>query len=161
MQMAVLLILEPIFEADFLDSSFGFRPGRSAHQAVDTIAEHLRAGYREVYDADLQGYFDTIPHDQLLKCLEVRIADRSVLRLIRQWLEAPVVERTTKAARRPLGPSRERRKAESSRRCWRTFTCTGSRKRFTVRTVRPPGPRRNWCGTRMTSSSWPATRVAG
>ena len=57
-QMAVLLVLEPIFEADFLDSSFGFRPGRSAHQALDKIAEHLQAGYREVYDADLQGYFD-------------------------------------------------------------------------------------------------------
>ena len=54
-QMAVLLILEPIFEADFLDSSFGFRPGRSAHQAIDAIRQHLHAGKREVYDADLQG----------------------------------------------------------------------------------------------------------
>jgi RNA-directed DNA polymerase len=106
-QMAVLLILEPIFEADFLDSSFGFRPGRSAHQALDKMAEHLRAGYREVYDADLQAYFDTIPHDQLLRCLEVRIADRSVLRLIRLWLQTPVVERDengrTKASRPKQG----------------------------------------------------------
>jgi RNA-directed DNA polymerase len=92
-QMAVLLVLEPIFEADFLDSSFGFRPGRSAHQAIDAIAGYLRQGYREVYDADLQAYFDTIPHDQLIKCLEVRIADRSVLALIRMWLQTPVVER--------------------------------------------------------------------
>lgn len=92
-QMAALLILEPIFEADFLDSSFGFRPGRSAHQALDKIAKYLQQGYREVYDADLQGYFDTISHDQLIKCLEVRIADRSVLNLIRHWLETPVVER--------------------------------------------------------------------
>ena len=68
-QQAVLLVLEPIFEADFLDSSFGFRPGRSAHQALDAIRQHLAAGFQEVYDADLQGYFDTIPHDQLLKCL--------------------------------------------------------------------------------------------
>src|SRR5271156_2276305 len=68
-QMAVLLILEPIFEADFLDTSFGFRPGRSAHQAIDAIRQHLNAGYREVYDADLQAYFDTIPHDQLMKCI--------------------------------------------------------------------------------------------
>ena len=90
-QTAVLLILEPIFEADFLDCSFGFRPGRSAHQALDKIAEHLRDGYREVYDADLQGYFDTIPHDQLLKCLEMRIADRTVLKLIRMWLQSPIV----------------------------------------------------------------------
>ena len=91
-QMAVLLVLEPIFEADFLDSSFGFRPGKSAHQAIGAIAAHLKAGYREVYDADLKGYFDTIPHDQLMKCLERRIADRSVLKLIRMWLRTPVVE---------------------------------------------------------------------
>jgi RNA-directed DNA polymerase len=91
-QMAAVLILEPIFEADFLDCSFGFRPGRSAHQALDAIAEALRAGLTEVYDADLQGYFDSIPHDQLLKALERRIADRSVLALIRQWLQAPIVE---------------------------------------------------------------------
>jgi RNA-directed DNA polymerase len=92
-QTAALLVLEPIFEADFLDSSFGFRPGRSAHQAIDAIRQHLAAGLQEVYDADLQGYFDTIPHDQLLMCLEMRIADRSVLSLIRMWLQAPVVER--------------------------------------------------------------------
>ena len=92
-QMAVLLIVEPIFEADFLDCSFGFRPGRNAHQALDGIAAHLQAGKREVYDADLQGYFDTIPHDQLMKCLEMRISDRSLLKLIRMWLEAPVLER--------------------------------------------------------------------
>jgi RNA-directed DNA polymerase len=92
-QMAVLLVLEPIFEADFLDSSFGFRPGKSAHQAIDAIRRHLAGGYREVYDADLQGYFDTIPHDQLLKCLRMRITDRSVLHLIQRWLETPVEER--------------------------------------------------------------------
>jgi RNA-directed DNA polymerase len=106
-QTAVLLVIEPIFEADFLDSSFGFRPGRSAHQAIDAIAGYLRQGYREVYDADLQAYFDTIPHDQLLKCLEVRIADRSLLNLIRSWLKAPVIERDergrTKASRPKQG----------------------------------------------------------
>jgi RNA-directed DNA polymerase len=91
-QTAALLILEPIFEADFLDSSYGFRPGKSAHQAIDAIRQHLSSGLQEVYDADLKSYFDTIPHDRLLKCLEVRIADRSVLKLIRMWLEAPVVE---------------------------------------------------------------------
>lgn len=92
-QMATLLILEPIFEADFLDCSYGFRPGRSAHQALEEIRGHLQAGYQAVYDADLKGYFDSIPHSHLLACLRVRIADRSVLRLIRMWLEAPVVER--------------------------------------------------------------------
>ena len=91
-QTAALLILEPIFEADFLDSSYGFRPGRNAHQAIDTIREHLSAGFKEVYDADLKSYFDTIPHERLLKCLEARIADRTVLKLIRMWLESPIVE---------------------------------------------------------------------
>ena len=91
-QMATLLILEPIFEADFEDCSYGFRPGRSAHQALEEIRGHLKAGYQAVYDADLKGYFDSIPHDKLLACLRMRIADRSVLKLIRMWLQTPVVE---------------------------------------------------------------------
>ena len=91
-QTATLLILEPIFEADFLDCSFGFRPGRSAHQALEAIRSCLRQGYGSVYDADLKGYFDSIPHDKLLACLRMRIADRTVLNLIREWLRAPVVE---------------------------------------------------------------------
>jgi RNA-directed DNA polymerase len=91
-QMAVLLIVEPIFEADFMECSHGFRPGRSAHQALEKIRAELKAGYTSVYDADLKGYFDSIPHDKLMKCVEMRVADRSVLRLIRMWLEAPVVE---------------------------------------------------------------------
>ncbi len=93
-QMATLLILEPIFEADFLDCSYGFRPGRSAHQALEEIRGHLQAGYQAVYDADLKGYFDSIPHSQLLACVRMRVVDRAVLRLIRMWLEAPVVERS-------------------------------------------------------------------
>ena len=92
-QMATLLILEPIFEADFLDCSYGFRPGRSAHQALEEIRGHLQAGYQAVYDADLKGYFDSIPHAQLLACVRMRVVDRSVLQLIRMWLEAPIVER--------------------------------------------------------------------
>jgi RNA-directed DNA polymerase len=91
-QMAVLLVLEPIFEADFVDSSYGFRPGRSAHDALAEIRQQLQAGRREVYDADLQGYFDTIPHDQLIQCLRMRVVDRSVLALIQAWLHALVVE---------------------------------------------------------------------
>jgi RNA-directed DNA polymerase len=91
-QMATLLILEPIFEEDFEDCSYGFRPGRSAHQALEEIRGHLRAGYQAVYDADLKGYFDTIPHDKLMSGLRARIADRSVLTLIRRWLQTPVVE---------------------------------------------------------------------
>jgi len=91
-QTAVLLILEPIFEADFLDSSYGFRPGRNAHQAIDAIRQHIAAGFQEVYDADLKSYFDTIPHDALMKCLARRLADGAVLKLIRMWLESPIVE---------------------------------------------------------------------
>lgn len=91
-QAAVLLIVEPIFEADFEDCSYGFRPGRSAHDALEAIREHLRAGHTAVYDADLAGYFDSIPHDQLMACVRKRVVDGSVLGLIRQWLKAPGVE---------------------------------------------------------------------
>lgn len=92
-QTAALLILEPIFEADFQECSHGYRPGRSAHDALEQIDQNLRQGYTAIYDADLQGYFDTIPHDKVLKCVVRRVADRSVLRLIRYWLRAPVEER--------------------------------------------------------------------
>jgi RNA-directed DNA polymerase len=91
-QAATLLILEPIFEADFLDSSFGFRPGRSAHDALDAIRGHLARGKREVYDADLQGYFDSIPHKKLMKCVQMRVSDGRVLKLIRQWLSSAIEE---------------------------------------------------------------------
>jgi RNA-directed DNA polymerase len=91
-QAAVLLILEPIFEADFLDCSFGFRPGRSAHDALETIREALKSGRTTVYDADMEGYFDSIPHDKLMACVRMRVVDGSVLGLIRQWLQALVLE---------------------------------------------------------------------
>src|ERR1041385_5242562 len=77
-QMATFLILEPIFEADFLGCSYGFRSGRSAHDALKEIQTHLEAGYQAVYDADLKGYFDSIPHQRLMACVAMRIADRSV-----------------------------------------------------------------------------------
>lgn len=100
-QMAVLLILEPIFEADFVDCSYGFRPGRCAHQALEQIRQHLLDGKTSVYDADLKGYFDTIPHDKLMACVKMRVVDGSVLKLIRQWLEAPVVEPPEKPGDKP------------------------------------------------------------
>ena len=95
-QMAVKLIIEPIFEADFNDCSYGYRPGRSAQEAIQAIQGHLKDGKSEIYDADLSGYFDSIPHDKLIECLRMRIVDGSVLRLIRQWLKAPVVDATEK-----------------------------------------------------------------
>ena len=91
-QTAVMLIIEPIFEADFMDCSYGFRPKRSAHDALKEVQQHLKEGFRGIYDADLKGYFDSIPHDKLMKCIRMRIVDRSVLKLIRMWLQAPVVE---------------------------------------------------------------------
>ena len=101
-QMAILLILEPIFETDFEDCSYGFRKGRNAHQALLAIKEHLQAGYCAIYDADLKGYFDTIPHDKLIACLKMRIADRSLLKLIKAFLEAPVVEQEQGRKGKPL-----------------------------------------------------------
>jgi RNA-directed DNA polymerase len=92
-QTAAKLILEPIFEADFLDTSFGYRPGRTAHDALKVIARQVQRGYHEIYDADLAAYFDSIPHDKLLKCVARRVADRQVLRLLQRWLTAPVEER--------------------------------------------------------------------
>ena len=101
-QMAAYLVLMPIFEADFHPHSFGFRPKRNAHQAIDTIVEALRSGRTEVLDADLSKYFDTIPHRQLLGAAARRISDGSVLRLLKQWLRAPVVEEDKEGTRRIL-----------------------------------------------------------
>ena len=103
-QMAVLLVIEPIFEADFEGCSFGFRPGRNAHQALDQVQAALKAGRTEVYDADLASYFDTLDHGRLLQQLERRIADRSVLRLIRLWLRCPVVDEDDQGRRRTTHP---------------------------------------------------------
>jgi len=91
-QAACLLILEPIFEADFEECSYGFRPKRNAHQALEEIRSHIQRGYQAVYDADLKGYFDSIPHERLLACVRMRVADRAVVKLIQMWLKAPVVE---------------------------------------------------------------------
>lgn len=91
-QMAALLILEPIFEQDFRDCSYGFRPKRKAHDALAEVRGHLDKGYCAVYDADLKGYFDSIPHERLMACLKKRISDRRILKLIRLWLETPVKE---------------------------------------------------------------------
>ncbi len=90
-QMAVKLVIEPIFEADFSDRSYGFRPKRSAHDAIGAVQEAMLTGHRQVIEADLSQYFDTIPHDKLMVLLSERIADGAMLALIKQWLKAPAV----------------------------------------------------------------------
>lgn len=91
-QMAVKMVIEPIFEADFQDNSYGFRPKRSAHQAVDDVSKQLFEGRTDVIDADISKYFDTIPHDKLMQLVAKRIVDKQILKLIKMWLKAPIVE---------------------------------------------------------------------
>jgi RNA-directed DNA polymerase len=92
-QTAAKLVLEPIFEADFEDNAYGYRPARGAVDAVKEVRRHISRGYTDVVDADLSRYFDSIPHDELLKSVARRIVDRHVLRLIKLWLKAPIEER--------------------------------------------------------------------
>ena len=92
-QMAAVLVLEPIFEADLEPEQHAYRPDRSALDAVRQVERLIRSGHTEVVDADLSGYFDSIPHSELMKSLSRRISDSRMLRLIKMWLEAPVEER--------------------------------------------------------------------
>ena len=102
-QTAAKLVLEPVFEADFDPEAYGYRPGRSALDAVRRVHGHLKAGYTDVVDADLSKYFDTIPHDELLQCVARRISDKQVLALIKMWLKTPVEEGTGSGGRRLTG----------------------------------------------------------
>jgi RNA-directed DNA polymerase len=91
-QMAVKLVLEPLFEADFDRDSFGFRPKRDAHQAIEAVREELGNGMLWVLDADISSYFDTIPHDRLMKAVAERVVDSAMLALVKMFLEAPIVD---------------------------------------------------------------------
>jgi RNA-directed DNA polymerase len=102
-QTAAKLILEPIFEADFEPNAYGYRPKKSAQDAIQEVDKLLYHGYTDVVDADLSKYFDTIPHSQLMQCVARRIVDKHMLQLIQMWLKVPVEERDEKGKKRLTG----------------------------------------------------------
>ena len=108
-QTAAKLVLEPIFEADFDPNAYGYRPKRSAQDAIRKVHQLLCSGYTDVVDADLSKYFDTIPHCELMQCVARRIIDRDVLRLIKMWLKVPVEEKDDKGNRRMTGGKQNNR----------------------------------------------------
>jgi RNA-directed DNA polymerase len=102
-QTAVVLFLEPIFEADFEDNVYAYRPQRSAHDALTEVRQRLYGGQEHVVDADVTKYFDTIPHAELLQSVARRVADGKILRLLKLWLKSPVEERNERGNRRMTG----------------------------------------------------------
>ncbi len=108
-QTAALLILQPIFEVDLAPTAYGYRPGRTALQAVQAVHRELCAGHSAVIDADVSGYFDSIPHADLMQPLARRLSDRRLLRLLKRWLKAPVAERADGGGWRFSGGKRSTR----------------------------------------------------
>lgn len=109
-QTAAVLVLAPIFEADLQPEQYAYREGRSAHDAVRHVHKLLNTGYTEVIDADLSGYFDAIPHAELMQSVARRISDRHVLALIKQWLVAPVEEDDGRGGRRRTTPAKDQKR---------------------------------------------------
>lgn len=102
-QTAAKLILEPILEADLEPNAYGYRPRRSAQDAIQKVDELLYQGYTDIVDADLSKYFDTIPHSELMQCVARRIVDKHLLHLLKMWLQVPVEERDEKGKKRLTG----------------------------------------------------------
>jgi RNA-directed DNA polymerase len=109
-QMAAKLVIEPIFEADFCENSYGFRPRKTAHDAVEDVTYSLNKGYTNVIDADISKYFDTIPHAKLMAVVAERISDGEILRLIKMWLKAPIMEEDRDGKKRNVGGGKGNRK---------------------------------------------------
>jgi RNA-directed DNA polymerase len=107
-QTAVKLVIEPIFEADLEPNAYGYRPRRSAGDAIAAVHGLLRRGHTDVVDADLSKYFDTIPHDQLMQSVARRIVDGDILKLVKMWLKAPVEETDRDGGKRMTGGKRNR-----------------------------------------------------
>src|SRR3974377_1408426 len=107
-QTAAKLVIEPIFEADLEPNAYGYRPRRSAGDAVKAVHGLLQRGYTDVVDADLSKYFDTIPHDQLMRSVSRRIVDKDILKLIKMWLKAPVEETDKDGRKRLTGGKRSK-----------------------------------------------------
>jgi len=115
-QMAVKLIIEPIFEAGFSEHSYGFRPKRSAHQAMESITEGLLKGHTQVIDADLSNYFDSIVHEKLMRTVAERIADKRILGLLKQWLKAVVIKEDKGGKKTVIGGGKKSQKGRSEER---------------------------------------------
>src|ERR1700690_3299902 len=102
-QTAAKLVLEPIWEAELEPNAYGYRPQKSAQDAIQKVDELLHDGYTDIVDADLSKYFDTIPHSELMQCVARRMVDRQMLHLIKMWLKVPVEERDENGKRRLTG----------------------------------------------------------
>jgi RNA-directed DNA polymerase len=109
-QMAAVLILEPIFEADLQPEQYAYRSGKSAHDAIRQVHSLLNTGHTEVIDADLSGYFDSIPHGELMKSVARRVSDKAMLHLIKEWLEAPVEETNERGNHRRTTRNRDKKR---------------------------------------------------